>query len=261
MKKTKPAQQTEKTKVKWLIPLATGMVLIALALGAVYLKKNTTPQEIQAETTPTEAKIANAISLPKPVTRSSVSIESALNTRRTKRSFVDQSIPLSTVSQMLWSAQGVTAEWGGRTAPSAKSTYPLTVYLVANKVDGLSPGQYVYVPGDRTPVHSLKPIKEGNFGEALFTNLNQNSFKDVPAMVVITGNMSKMAAAFGGVPNDKDVYLEAGHAAQNMYLIAESLKIGMVTNTSDKDTIIRNIITIPDSETIIYLIPFGIPKK
>ncbi len=259
--KNKPAQEKTKNKVQWLIPLATGLVLIALVGGALYLKKNTKPQVTQAENAPAEAKIANLISLPKPVTRSSVSIESALNTRRTKRAFVDQSIPLSTVSQMLWAAQGVTAEWGGRTAPSAKSTYPLTIYLVASKVDGLVPGQYIYVPGDRTPIHGLKPIKEGNFGEALFTNINQNSFKDVPAMVVITGNMAKMAAAFGGVANDKDVYLEAGHAAQNMYLIAESLKIGMVTNTSDKDTIIRNIITIPDTETIIYLIPFGIAKK
>jgi SagB-type dehydrogenase family enzyme len=259
--KTKPAQEKTKNKVQWLIPLVTGLVLIALVGGTLYLKKNTKQQVIQRESTPVDTKAANIISLPKPVTRSSVSIESSLNTRRTKRAFVDQSIPLSTVSQMLWAAQGVTAEWGGRTAPSAKSTYPLTVYLVANKVDGLTPGQYVYVPGDRTPVHGIKPIKEGNFGDALFANFNQNSFKDVPAIIVITGDMAKMAAAFGGVPNDKDVYLEAGHAAQNMYLIAESLKIGMVTNTSDKDTILRNIITIPDTETIIYLIPFGIPKK
>jgi SagB-type dehydrogenase family enzyme len=161
---------------------------------------------------------------------------------------------------MLWSAQGVTSDWGGRTAPSAKSTYPLSEYLIANKVEGLDPGQYQYVPGDRTPVHQLKIIKKGEFGPAIFAGINQNSFKDVPAIVVITGNMTKMAQAFGGVPQDKDVYLEVGHAAQNMYLQAESLKLGMVTNSSFKENIIRNIITIPDDEVMVYMIPFGRAK-
>ena len=145
-------------------------------------------------------------------------METALKNRRTRRSFLDGSLTLKQVSQMLWSAQGVTVDWGGRTTPSAKSTYPLSVYIVANKVDGLDAGEYLYIPGDRTPVHQLKTIKKGEFGEAIFTALNQNSFKDVPAVVVITGNMGKMAQAFGGIAQDKDVYLEVGHAAQNMYL-------------------------------------------
>jgi SagB-type dehydrogenase family enzyme len=162
---------------------------------------------------------------------------------------------------MLWSGQGVTADWGGRTSPSAKSTYPLSIYVVVNKVDGLDQGLYQYLPGDRTPLHQLKTIKKGNFGDALFTAQNQNSFKNTPAIFIITGNMTRMAQAFGGVASDKEVYLEAGHAAQNMYLQAESLKLGMVTISSFKDSIIRNIISIPEEETIIYLIPFGHPKE
>lgn len=259
--KTKPAQLKKNTKVKWIIPIISALVFVLLTATAFYLRQNNQKLPEQTENQPVVTTDAGLISLPKPALRSSISVESALNSRRTRRAFLPQSLSLNTVSQMLWAAQGVTVEWGGRTAPSAKSTYPLSVYLIVNKVDGLKSGEYLYVAGDRSPVHALKPIKEGDLGEAVFTSLNQNSFKDVPAMIVITGNMAKMASAFGGVAQDKDVYLEAGHAAQNLYLQAETLKIGMVTNTSDKDSIIRNIITIPDDETIIYLIPFGVPKK
>jgi SagB-type dehydrogenase family enzyme len=258
--KKKPAQLKKPAKVKWLIPLISGLVFVVLVISTLYLRKNITKSPV-ISVDPVPVQSADLIKLPSPALRSSTSVEAAMKSRRTQRAFVDQSLPLTTVSQMLWAAQGVTADWGGRTTPSAKSTYPLTVYLIANNVDGLKPGQYEYVPGDRAPVHALKPISEGDFGTALFTSLNQNSLKDVPAILVVTGNMAKMAAAFGGIAQDKDVYLEVGHAAQNLYLQAEALKIGMVTISSAKDDILRNIITIPDTETIVYTIPFGIPKK
>ncbi len=257
--KKKPAQVKKIKKVNWLIPIISSLVFLVLAGSAFYLRKNIDkPSDLPSGPVATQA--ANLITLPAPALKSNVSVEAALKSRRTKRAFLDKSLSLSMVSQMLWAAQGVTVDWGGRTSPSAKSTYPLNVYLVANKVDGLNPGEYVYIPGERTPVHGLKPIAEGEFGKAIFTSLNQNAFKDVPAMLVITGDMAKMAAAFGGIAQDKDVYLEAGHAAQNLYLQAETLKIGMVTNSLANDSIIRNIISIPDTETIIYVIPFGFPK-
>ena len=260
--KKRPAQSPKKIfSNKWLIPIASGVILVLLLSLAFFLKK---PNSVQAPNSnggqsPVILPSEN-LELPKPDLKSSTSLETALKNRRTRRSFLDGSLTLKQVSQMLWSAQGVTVDWGGRTAPSAKSTYPLSVYLIVNKVEGLDAGEYLYIPGDRTPVHQLKTIKKGDFGEAIFTALNQNSFKDVPAIVVITGNMGKMAQAFGGIAQDKDVYLEVGHAAQNMYLQAESLKIGMVTNSSFKDNTIRNIITIPEEETLIYMIPFGHSK-
>lgn len=262
--KEKPARTPkQKPKNKWLIPIVSGVMLAVILVLAFLLKR---PVPVQAPSSNTgqespETLSSENISLPNPDYKSSTSVEASLKSRRTKRAFLDQSITLKQVSQMLWSAQGVTSEWGGRTTPSAKSVYPLSLYLIVNKVDGLEPGQYLYVSGDRSMVHQLKPIKKASLGEAIFNSLNQNSFKDVPAIVVITGNMGKMSQAFGNTPQDKNVYLEAGHAAQNMYLQAESLKIGLVTNTSFQDNIIRNILTIPEEETLIYMVPFGHPKE
>ncbi len=255
----KPAQAKKNNNVRWLIPVITTIVFVVLLTVTFLLKKDNSAPEVTIAN-PAATKPANQISLPTPALKSSISVESTLKTRRTKRTFLDEKMDLKVASQLLWAAQGVTSEWGGRTTPSAKSTYPLSVYLVANKIDGLNSGLYLYVPGDRTPVHALKPIAEGDFGKAFFASLNQNSFKNAPGILVITGDMTKMANAFGGIPHDKEVYLEAGHAAQNLYLQAETLKIGVVSNSSFDDSIIRNIITIPDTETIIYLIPFGLPK-
>ncbi len=258
--KNKPAPAEKNQKTKWLIPLITTIVFLGLATATFLQRKATSqPSDFPSAVVPTQE--TKSIPLPSPAYKSNTSVESALKSRRSIRSFVDQSVPLKVASQLLWSAQGVTAEWGERTTPSAKSTFSLSVYLIANKIDGLNSGQYLYVPGERTPVHTLTPIKEGEFGEAIFTSLNQNSFKDVPGVLVITGDMAKMASSFGGIAHDKEVYLEAGHAAQNLFLQAETLKIGLVVNSTFNDSIIRNIISIPDNETIIYLIPFGVPKN
>jgi len=262
-KKIKSVENTQKTSTfSWVVPLATAGIVIALILGGKYLKGNMPKQTTEAPKAPAAQVLpSNNLALPAPDVKSGTSLEAALKNRRSYRTFTSEKLTLKQVSQMLWAAQGVTVDWGGRTAPSSKSVYPLTVYLIASKVDGLDAGEYQYIPGDRKPVHELKPIKKVDLQDAIFKSINQNSFKDVPAVLIITGNMGKMSEAFGGAPADKAVYLEAGHAAQNLYLEAESLKIGMVVNGSFNDASIRGLVTIPANETIIYMVPMGIPKN
>lgn len=247
---------------RWFIPALTSLVVVILFVGAVLVRRSTpirTPQTSPAAITNTLR--AEDIALPNPDLRSGNSIEAVLKSRRTRRDFQDQGLTLKQVSQMLWAGQGVTADWGGRSAPSAKSTYPLSLFLIANKVTGLDPGEYQYLPGDRTPVHRLKPIKEVELQKALFETLKESSFKNAPAVIIITGNMDKMAESYGGIPHDKEVYLEAGHVGENLYLQAESLKLGLVTITGFDEVKVKDLVTIPASETIIYLVPFGIPKQ
>lgn len=265
MKKTAPTKPLSKNKIspsvkRWIIPALTAIVVISITSYTLLQKRAyspaTTPESPKAVLLPAES-----ISLPSPDLRSGNSLEAVLKNRRTRRNFLDTDLSLKQISQLLWSAQGVTVDWGGRTTPSAKSTYPLSVYLIATKVQGLDAGEYQYLPGDRTPTHVLKPIKKVELQKALFEALNESSFRNAPAVLIITGNMGKMAEAYGGIPHDKEVYLEAGHAAQNLYLQAESLRLGMVTISSFSDAKVKDLITIPSSETIIYLIPIGIPKQ
>lgn len=253
----KKGNQKPKTKVNWLIPAVTLCFLLLSLIPALYFKKNSQQTNNNPESAPAVVQDENTIKLPEPVYRSSVSVESALKSIRPKRSYSDEPVVLKDVSQLLWSAQGVNVDWGDRTTPSAKSTYPLSVFFVSNKVEGLQPGLYQYIPGEREAVHALKQLTEGKYQAALYNSLNQNSMRNPAGVILITGNMAKMAQAYGGVAHDKEVYLEAGHAAQNLYLQAESLKLGLVALSNFEDSIIRNIINLPTEETLIYIIPFG----
>jgi len=253
---------TSKAVRRWIVPAVTAFLVLTAIAVTVFTKTPEPSNTNNSATESAEVQIVNPdnISLPKPDTRSNTSLETALNTRRSRREFLNQNLSLKQVSQMLWAAQGVTSDWGGRTTPSAKSTYPLTVYLIANKVDGLDPGEYQYIPGDRGPVHALKPIKKVELQKPIYELLNQNSFQNAPAVLLITGNMGKMAEASGGTPNNTAVYLEVGHAAQNLYLQAESLKLGMVAVASFNEARVRQLVTLPENETLIYMLPFGVPK-
>lgn len=260
--KVKPAKSWVPRLVKkWSLPLSTGLLVLILALVAITVNRQTKSNQAQNNNTNTQLVIsADNINLPTPDYRSGNSIEAVLKNRRSKLDFIDSSLSLKQISQLLWAAQGVNVEWGDRTAPSAKSTYPLTVFLIANNVSGLDQGEYQYLPGERTMLHQLKPIKKVELGQALFDLLNQSSFNNIPAVLVITGNMNKMAEAYGGISHDKEVYLEAGYTAQNIALQAESLKLGTNISTNFDELKIKELITVSSTDTIILLMPIGISK-
>jgi len=244
------------------VPLLAIALILSLSILA-YLKwlGGQTPAKTETKIeTPALVQIAAPISLPKPSLSSRTSVEAAMQARRSRRDFTSDSLNLKQVGQMLWSAQGVTADWGGRTAPSAKSAYPLTVYLIANKVVNLEPGVYQYLPGEREARHQIQLIKQGDVHEAVGKAIGQNAAANPPALFIITGNIDNMAKAFDNKRMDNNVYLEVGHAAENMYLQAESLGLGMVTMAGFDGKKVGDVAGIPENESVIYAIPMGIPK-
>ncbi|MBI2326318.1 SagB/ThcOx family dehydrogenase [Candidatus Collierbacteria bacterium] len=255
------SKKTAKTKPGRSVPLLGIALILSLSILAYirWLNGQVPDSAQKIEDSPTIV-VAAPISLPKPSLTSRTSVEAAMQTRRSRRDFTGDSLNIKQVGQMLWSAQGVTTDWGGRTAPSAKSAYPLTVYLVATKVIDLAPGIYQYLPGEREAVHQIQLIKQGDLHTVIGTAIGQNAATNPPALIIIAADMAKMAKAFDGVRNDNNVYLEVGHAAQNMYLQAESLGLGMVSMAGFDGTKVAAAAGIPANETIIYAIPFGIPK-
>ena len=51
--------------------------------------------------------------------------------------------------------------------------------------------------------------------------------------------------------------MEAGHAAQNIYLQAATLNLGMVTVGAFHDDWVKEIISMPEDEIPLYVIPVG----
>ena len=88
---------------------------------------------------------SEVITLPEPRRDSGVSVEAALQRRRSVREYADKALTVAEVAQLLWAAQGITAPGGRRTAPSAGALYPLETYVVVGNVSGLAPGVYRYL--------------------------------------------------------------------------------------------------------------------
>jgi len=193
------------------------------------------------------------IQLPEPIVKGEMSLEEALLHRRSVREYSDAPLSLENVSQLLWAAQGVTNNTGGRTAPSAGGLYPLEVYLVAERVEGLNQGIYRYIPD----THRLETVKGGKFNEELCKrSLNQSWVKDGAINIVISGVYERTTKKYGerGV---RYVHLEAGHAAQNICLQATALHLGAVTVGAFDDEGVRDLLEMGKGETPLYVIPIG----
>ncbi|MEJ2627324.1 MAG: SagB/ThcOx family dehydrogenase [bacterium] len=192
-----------------------------------------------------------SINLPSPELDSETSIEKALAQRRSVRDFTDQTLDNKQISQLLWSAQGITAEWGGRTAPSAGATYPIEIYIAVNNSESLIPGLYKY----ENTNHSLWLIKKGSLGKKLSQAcLGQESIQEAPVAIIITAVLQRTAVRYGERAQ-RYVYMEAGHVGQNIYLQAESLGLGTVVIGAFHDDQVQEVLGI--NEEVMIIMPVG----
>lgn len=194
--------------------------------------------------------------LPEPILKGEMTVEETMLKRRSIRNYLDKDLTLEQLSQLLWAAQGITSEWGGRTAPSAGATYPLEIYVLVRRVEGLEKGIYHYNPGD----HSLNSIKYGDYSDDLTREgVSQEWIGEGSINIIMTADFSRTTSTYGerGI---RYVYLEAGHSAQNIYLQTTALNLGCVVVGAFNDEGVRNVLSLPEEHKPIYLIPVGYPS-
>jgi SagB-type dehydrogenase family enzyme len=197
------------------------------------------------------AENKTSIQLPSPETKGKISVEESLAKRRSVRNY--QNIPLSIkeLSQILWAAQGITAKWGGKTAPSAGATYPLEIYVVVGEVEKIEPGLYHYIPSS----HKLDSVFKGDIRDKLCSAcLSQQSVKKAPVVIIIAANFSRTEKRYGK-RTTQYVYIETGHAGQNIYLQAETLGLGTVAIGAFDEKQLKELLKI--NEQVVYVMPVG----
>ncbi len=193
------------------------------------------------------------IFLPEPRYDGGVSVEEALLERRSVRSYAGEPLSLETVSQLLWAAQGITDPRGFRAAPSAGATYPLEVYLFAGDVSGVAQGIYRYLPEQHELVLVVAGDRRGDLARAA---LNQQWVADGAIDIVFTAVYERTTAGYGerGI---RYVHMEVGHAAQNVYLQAVSLRLGTVVIGAFDDGRVAEILKLAEDEVPLYIMPVG----
>lgn len=193
------------------------------------------------------------IKLPKPQFDSKVSVEEALQKRRSIRDYKNEPLTLAEVSQLLWAAQGITNRKGFRTAPSAGALYPLEVYIVAGHVTDLPEGIYKYRPHG----HELRLIVEGDKrGELSAAALGQECIRNGAAVIILSAVYERTTRKYGN-RGIQYVHMEIGLAAQNVYLQAVSLNLGTVSVGAFYDEKVKKVIRMNDNEQPLCLMPVG----
>ncbi len=193
------------------------------------------------------------IKLPEIEYDSDFSIEKSLLKRRSIRRYKDEPLKISEVSQLLWAAQGITNNRGLRTAPSAGALYPLEVYIIVGNVHELQPGIYKYKPQE----HEIHMLMEGDRRKDICNASLGQSCVENGAIVIIFSAVYERTTRKYQERGIRYVYMEVGHAAQNVYLQAESLNLGTVVVGAFYDDEIKRIMNMPDEENPLYIMPVG----
>ncbi len=228
-------------QIKWTFTAIILILLIAGLCGGGIMNAGT-------------LEAARKISLPEPILDGEISLEMAIAERRSIRHYRDEALTISQISQVLWAAQGITDKIRQfRSAPSAGATYPLEVYLASGRVDGLEQGVFRYLPGD----HALLRVMDQDRRNELYTQaLRQSAVKNAPAVMVIGGVFERTTGRYGP-RGQRYVYMEAGHAGQNIQLQAQALGLGSVVIGAFDDSGVREVLDLSPDVVPLYIVPLG----
>ncbi len=185
--------------------------------------------------------------------RSEVSVEEAIKERRSKRLFAEQSMQLNQVGQLCWAAQGITNTRGFRATPSAGALYPLEVLVVSGNVHNLEPGVYHYNPKQ----HALDYLNNIDVRPDLSrAALNQRSVQWAPVDIVIGAVYQRTRAKYGDRAI-RYIHMEAGHAAQNIYLQAVALGLNTVSIGAFRNDQLKKVLQLVQDVEPLYIMPVG----
>jgi len=230
----------------------------ALSLVALWLPAcgGDVPPPGPASSGAQDGSTKDGVSLPEPRLRGPLSVEEALARRRSVREYADASLTVDQLSQLLWSAQGITERrYGLRTAPSAGALYPLEVYVAVERIDGLRTGVYRYAPRQ----HGLELVLDRSVRRQLFRDaLSQSALADAPATLAFAAVFARTTRKYGE-RGRRYVYMEVGHAAENVSLQAAALGLGTVVIGAFDDGSVKRTLGMRGDEEPLYLMPVGRP--
>jgi SagB-type dehydrogenase family enzyme len=191
--------------------------------------------------------MSELINLPKPNQDGSMSLEKAIVIRRSRRTFLPKPLTIEQIGQLAWAAQGQETGNRYRTAPSAGATYPLELFVVT--ADGL----FHYLPAE----HSLEKLSSQDLRADLAAAAwGQEFVEAAPLTLVFAAEFSRTTNHYGkrGI---RYVYMEAGHAVQNVHLQAEALGLGSVAVGAFDDNSVSKALSLSKNLEPIYMVTVG----
>ncbi|RXA16565.1 SagB/ThcOx family dehydrogenase [Methanosarcina sp. MSH10X1] len=199
------------------------------------------------------ADLPMKVRLPEPEASGRSRIEELITKRRSVRRYKDKKLSESVISRLLWAAQGISSENGLRTSPSAGALYPLEIHLVTGGGGELEPGVYRYVPEDHTLVREILGDMRERLSKAA---LSQPMIRNAPVSIVISAVYARITSRYGN-RGLRYTHMEAGHAAQNIYLLGVELGIGTCAIGAFEDEEVKDVLKLPANQDPLYILPLG----
>ena len=189
------------------------------------------------------------ISLPAPKTDGGKPLMQALKERQTSRAYSPKKLPLQTISDLLWAADGINrSNSGKRTAPSTMNWQEIDIYVV------LEEGTFLFDAKSNT----LKAVVKQDLRKMTGT---QDFVTIAPMNMVFVADTEKMK---GTSPEDQLLYAGAdtGFISQNIYLFCASEGLATVVRglIGDKKAL-AEVLKLPETKKVILAQTIGYPAS
>lgn len=200
---------------------------------------------------------AAVVDLPAPDLDGGLPTAQAIAARRSTREYLTTPMSSAELSRLLFLTSGIAADKYGnarRTAPSSGALYPIEVYAVVHRVDGIDPGVYHYAYRE----HALERIRDGDFrAKVVEQGIAQEFLGECGVVLFLTMIMQRMRPKY----QDRSYrygLLEAGHLGENAYLAATSMGLGACGVGAFMDDQINEMLGVDGvEEAAVYMLAAG----
>lgn len=217
------------------------------------------------EPAPARPRRGPLLTLPVPASGAGmgVGLDAALRRRRSAREFAGLPLDLEEAGTLLWAAAGMIAAGGSglharRTVPSAGACYPIDAYFwFPSPPGGVHPGPYYYDANAHSAALVTLDPPESSLSDLLTASAFPALIEHAGLLIVLAGVFARTTDKYGA-RGYRFVLLEAGHAAQNIYLAAAALGLGAVALGGLDDAMLDALLGLDGARTsVLYAVAVG----
>jgi SagB-type dehydrogenase family enzyme len=188
-----------------------------------------------------------------------VDLVTAIGNRHSRRNFGPEPLTPDELSLLLWATQGVRQRVDEqvvlRTVPSAGNRHALETYLAVQRVHGVEPGFYRYLPLQHQLLHLFH---EEQMPQKLTQAALGQTFVGRAAVVFIWAAIPYRMEWRYGPAAHKVIALDAGHVCQNLYLACEAIGAGTCAVAAYHQQFMDRLVRVDgQDEFVVYLAPVG----
>ena len=230
-------------------------------------QKKGVPPPLPQKFYPEDAKLISLV-FPEQLTIGKMPLIEAIRNRRSRRVFTDEPFTLEELSFLLWATQGISkittrdvsedARARARTVPSGGARHPFETYLLVNRVTGLEPGLYRYLPlQNKLCLLSTDSKLVSKAHEANYEQYVENS-----AVTFIWTAIPYRTEWRYSILSPKIIAQDSGHLCQNLYLACEAIGAGTcAVGAYDQEKMDKVLGVDGKEEFTIYVAPAGKVKS